>query len=162
MTLEANGNLTVGGALSTTVLTIRGGADVAEPFDMSQPGDLAPGTVVVIDDANPGKLTRSTRAYDTRVAGIVSGAGGVQPGLRLHQDGVMEGDHHVALSGRVYVLADESAGMIKPGDLLTTSSTPGHAMKAADHDRAQGAILGKAMTSIDPNTGLVLVLVTLQ
>jgi hypothetical protein len=68
----------------------------------------------------------------------------------------------VALSGRVYCRADTSSGPIEPGDLLTTSARPGHAMKAADHDRAQGAILGKAMSRLEHGTGLVLVLVSLQ
>ncbi len=157
-----NGDLYLVGALSTTVLTIRGGADVAEPFEMTKPDELDPGTVVVIDENQAGKLKLSTGAYDTKVAGIISGAGGVKPGLRLQQDGVLEGDHHVALSGRVYVKADASTGPIRPGDLLTTSATPGHAMKVTDHDQAQGAILGKAMTGLDSGTGLVLVLVTLQ
>jgi hypothetical protein len=35
-------------------------------------------------------------------------------------------------------------------------------MKAGDSQRAQGAILGKAMTPLDQRTGTVLVLVTLQ
>ena len=48
------------------------------------------------------------------------------------------------------------------GDLLTTSATPGHAMKVADHGKAQGAILGKAMTVLAEGQGMVLVLVTLQ
>jgi len=157
-----NGDLYLVGALSTTVLTIRGGADVAEPFDMTKPDEIDPGTVVVIDENQAGKLKLSTGAYDTKVAGIISGAGGVKPGLRLQQDGVLEGDHHVALSGRVYVKADASTGPIRPGDLLTTSATPGHAMKVTDHDQAQGAVLGKAMTGLDSGTGLVLVLVTLQ
>ena len=157
-----NGDLYLVGALSTTVLTIRGGADVAEPFAMTEPDELEPGSVVVIDEDNPGRLRLSTAAYDTKVAGIISGAGGVKPGLRLQQDGVLEGDHHVALSGRVYVIADAGDGAIRPGDLLTTSATPGHAMKVADHDKAQGAILGKAMTGLESGTGLVLVLVTLQ
>ena len=162
MTLDVNGNLTVGGALSTTVLTVRGGADVAEPFETTRPEELEPGSVVVIDDEHAGKLKRSSESYDTKVAGVVSGAGGVKPGLRLQQDGVLEGDHPVALSGRVYVKADAGTGSIRPGDLLTTSATPGHAMKVGDHARAQGAILGKAMTELDSGTGLVLVLVTLQ
>ena len=160
--INSVGDLNLTGALSTTVLTIRGGADVAEPFEMSQPEELEPGSVVIIDDEHPGKLKQSTQSNDTRVAGIISGAGGVKPGLRLHQDGVLEGDHHVALSGRVYVKADTSGGRIKPGDLLTTSDTPGHATKVTDHDRSQGAILGKAMTALDEGSGLVLVLVTLQ
>jgi hypothetical protein len=74
----------------------------------------------------------------------------------------LEGGQNVALSGRVYVLADASSDEITPGDLLTTSGTPGHAMKASDQTRAQGAILGKAMSGLREAKGLVLVLVTLQ
>jgi len=149
------------GTLFVKVLTITGGADIAEPFQMSQAG-LPKGAVVVIDEENPGRLKLSTEAYDKRVAGIISGAGGVNPGLSLNQHGVLEGDQHVALTGRVYVQADTTQGAIKPGDLLTTSATPGHAMKANDSSRIQGAILGKAMTELKEGQGLVLVLVTLQ
>ena len=74
----------------------------------------------------------------------------------------MEGGKNVALSGRVYVQADSGNGSIRPGDLLTTSLTPGYAMKVTDHRKAQGAILGKAMTGLDHGKGMVLVLVTLQ
>jgi hypothetical protein len=118
--------------------------------------------VVVIDEDNPSHLKLSTEPYDTRVAGVISGAGGVTPGLSLSQQGVVEGDQHVALTGRVYVEADASNGAIKPGDLLTSSHTPGHAMRVSNHARAQGAILGKAMTGLREGKGLVLVLVTLQ
>jgi hypothetical protein len=155
MSLSTNGNLFV------RVLTITGGADISEPFKMSQQ-DLPKGAVVVIDEDNPGHLKLSTHAYDRRVAGIVSGAGGVNPGLSLSQQGVMEGDQQVALTGRVYVQADASNGPIKPGDLLTTSPTPGYAMKVTDHMRAHGAIIGKAMTGRKEGKGLVLVLVSLQ
>ena len=68
----------------------------------------------------------------------------------------------MALTGRVYVKVDATHGAIEPGDLLTTSPTPGHAMKATDWDQAHGTILGKAMTGLDSGTGLVLVLVSLQ
>lgn len=149
------------GVLTTKVLTITGGADIAEPFEMSQP-EIDKGAVVVIDEDNPGKLKLSDRAYDTRVAGVVSGAGGVRPGLTLQQECKLDDGQHVALTGRVYVQADASDNAIKPGDLLTTSETPGHAMKVVEHARAQGAILGKAMTSLKAGKGLVLVLVTLQ
>ena len=108
------------------------------------------------------RLKRSRSAYDTRVAGIISGANGVNPGIALHQEGVLEGGQNVALSGRVYVQADATFGAIKPGDLLTTSDTPGHAMKVAEHGKAQGAILGKAMSGLKEGKGMVLVLVTLQ
>lgn len=149
------------GILSTKVLTITGGADIAEPFPMTQ-ADLPKGAVVVIDEQRPGHLKLSTEPYDRRVAGIISGAGGVNPGLSLQQQGVLEGGQAVALTGRVHVQADTTNGPIKPGDLLTTSVNPGHAMKVTDHTRAQGAILGKAMTGLTEGKGLVLVLVTLQ
>jgi hypothetical protein len=149
------------GVVSVGVLRITGGADVAEPFQMKEE-ELAKGSVVVIDDEHPGRLKRSQSAYDTRVAGIVSGANGINPGIALHQEGVVEGGQNVALSGRVYVQADAAFGAIKPGDLLTTSDTPGHAMKVTEHGKAQGAILGKAMSELKTGKGMVLVLVTLQ
>ncbi len=149
------------GTLTTKVLTITGGADVAEPFQMS-PGHIPEGAVVVIDEEQPGRLKLSERSYDRRVAGIVSGANGIKPGISLSQQGVIEGGQNVALSGRVYVLADASSGAIKPGDLLTTSNTPGHAMRVGDPTRAQGAILGKAMSGLKQGKNIVLVLVTLQ
>jgi hypothetical protein len=149
------------GVLSVPVLQITGGADVAEPFKMATES-LPKGSVVVIDDEAAGQLKLSDHAYDTRVAGIVSGANGINPGLSLRQAGLTDGSQNVALSGRVYVLADASTGAIKPGDLLTTSATPGHAMKVTNHAQAQGAILGKAMSSLPTGRGMVLVLVTLQ
>ena len=149
------------GRTKTNVMEITGGADLAELFSISE-DKAEPGSLLIIDAAHPGHLTISTRAYDSKVAGIVSGAGGVNPGLTLRQEGVMEGDTEVAIAGRVYVKATASNGSIEPGDLLTTSDRPGYAMKATDRDRAHGAIIGKAMTGLDKGTGLVLVLVNLQ
>jgi hypothetical protein len=159
--LQPNGDAYLQGTMNCKVLTITGGADIAEPFQMST-DEIPKGSVVVIDQLNPGHLTLSTQAYDTRVAGVVSGANGIKPGISLHQEGTLEGGENVALSGRVYVQADAAFGAIKPGDLLTTSDTPGHAMKVSDHAKAQGAILGKAMTGLREGKGMVLVLVTLQ
>ena len=139
--------LAASGDFSVKTLTIRGGADLAEPFEMKE-DELEKGAVVVIDEQHPGRLKRSTNSYDTRVAGIVSGANGVNPGIALHQEGVMEGGQNVALSGRVYVQAEATSGPLKPGDLLTTSDLPGRAMKATDHAKAQGAVIGKAMSSL--------------
>ncbi|HLF26358.1 MAG TPA: hypothetical protein VJG32_08480 [Anaerolineae bacterium] len=149
------------GRTKTQVLEITGGSDLAELFEVGE-GPANPGTLMIIDAAEPGHLTISTQAYDTKVAGIVSGAGGVQPGLTLQQEGVMEGDTEVAIAGRVYVKATAINGAIQPGDLLTTSDLPGHAMKATDRERSPGAIIGKAMTGLDAGEGLVLVLVNLQ
>lgn len=158
--VEANGLVKV------KTLQILGGADLAEPFDVAQASDASPepGTVVVIDESSPGNLRVSDSAYDTRVAGVISGAKGLEPGMvmRSEESEHADGDHPVALTGRVWCKADASFGAIKPGDLLTTSAAPGHAMKATEAERRSGAILGKAMTSLETGRGLVLVLVSLQ
>ena len=129
---------------------------------MTEGEEIVAGSVVVIDDENPGALKLSGRAYDRRVAGVVSGAGGVKPGLTMNQSRVLQDGKNVALTGRVYVKATAANGPIKPGDLLTSSDIPGHAMKVTDFDRAHGAVIGKAMDSLDEGSGLVLVLVSLQ
>lgn len=138
-----------------------GGADIVEGFATGA-GAIEPGTVVVIDERHPGALCVSTDAYDHRVAGIVSGAGGISPGLRLGQEGVLDGETPVAMSGRVYVRCSAENGPVRPGDLLTTAATAGHAMRASDASRSHGAVLGKSMTALESGTGLVLVLVNLQ
>lgn len=155
------GNVWISNNCSVATLTIRGGADLAEPFDIAGK-EATEGAVVVIDEQNPGHLKVSDSPYDTHVAGVVSGANGINPGIQMHQQGLIEGGKNVALTGRVYVRADAANGAIRPGDMLTTSSTPGHAMKVSDHAKAAGAILGKAMTGLSEGKGLVLVLVTLQ
>ncbi len=152
------------GRTVTQVLEITGGSDLSEQFNVAVPtGQAKPGMVVCIDPENAGELVVSTKSYDRTVAGLISGAGGVKPGMLMSQKtSAADGEHPVALTGRAYCWADASRGAIVPGDLLTTSDVPGHAMKVADHARAQGATLGKAMTGLAGGRGLVLVLVALQ
>ena len=147
--------------IAADVFEVRGGSDLSENFDIR--GDVKPGYLTCIDPQNPGKLVVSGKAYDRTVAGIVSGANGIHPGMLMGQlDSEANGEYPVALTGRVYVWADASVGAIEPGDLLTTAGEPGHAMKVTDYARAQGAIIGKAMTPLAQGKGLVLVLVSLQ
>ena len=144
------------------VLEIHGGADLAEPFDISNEEAIPKGSVVVIDDRNPGQLILSSEPYDPKVAGVISGAGNIKPGITLQQDGVMEGNQLVALAGRVYVKASTINGTIKPGDLITSSPIKGYAMKATNKRKRQGAVIGKAMTELKEKDGLVLVLIQPQ
>ncbi|HET7224146.1 MAG TPA: hypothetical protein VFK69_00425 [Candidatus Eisenbacteria bacterium] len=158
--------LRVDGLQQVKTIQILGGSDLAEPFDVSAPAASAPdpGSVVVIDPAKPGELRVSEAAYDPRVAGVISGANHLAPGMVMQSDGtaLAHGDHPVALTGRVWCKVDAGFGAVHPGDLLTTSPTPGHAMVANDAARRQGAVIGKAMTSLEAGRGLVLVLVSLQ
>ena len=152
------------GRIIGAVLELTGGSDLAEPFDISPAGTkIRPGMLVCIDAQNPGKLVLSGQPYDRTAAGIISGAGQINPGMLMGQTGsVADGRYPVALTGRVYCWAVADNGPIRPGDLLTSSEIPGHAMKVTNHDRAQGAIIGKAMSSLDDGRGLVLILVSLQ
>jgi hypothetical protein len=129
------------------------------------------------DDANaePGRVVsahatetvrQSTRAYDTRVIGVVSGAKGLASGMVI---GNGAGDRRrvtVALVGQVYVRVCAEGGDIAVGDILVASSRPGTAMRGADLGRAQGATLGKALEpwKAAPNapTGFVRMLVMLR
>ncbi len=145
-------------------LQILGGSDLAEPFDVSAADAPAPGMVVVIDPEHPGDLRVSREAYDSKVAGVISGANGLATGLVMKAQGVAhaDGEHPVALTGRVWCYVDASQAPVEPGDLLTTSAVPGHAMKAVDGARSRGSVIGKAMTGLKEGRGLVLVLVNLQ
>ncbi len=152
--------LEVAGTAKVDVLQIQG-ADVAEKFPVSEA--VEPGMVVAIDPQNPGKLCLSRGVYNRCVAGVISGAGNLPVGAVLGNLPGYEDAPPVALSGRVWVQCDATERAIQPGDLITTAERAGHGMAVWDHSRASGAVLGKAMTSLEAGeTGLVLVLVNLQ
>lgn len=135
------------------------GGDCAEDFDVDPYESAEPGSVMVI--ASEESLRPCSSPYDTRVAGIISGAGNKYPGIRLDsRSGAPR--HPVALSGKVFCKADAMSVPIQLGDLLTTSSIPGHAMKVVDHSRAFGSVLGKALAPLSSGCGLIPVLVSLQ
>ncbi len=154
------GNVVVTGHLEFT------NADCAEEFCVAA-DSVEPGTVMVIDDDET--LRPSTCAYDRRVAGVAAGAGNRRPAVilgaeldRTSCEDIETGRRiRLALVGRVWckVTADIP---IEVGDLLTTSSTPGHAMRVVDQARGSGAVLGKALRPLPSGTGLIPILVSLQ
>jgi len=178
MALDENGNVGIGTTTPTSKLDVRGnvtvrdessgdivielgtGLDYAEGFDVSDKRDIEPGTVLCIDENNPGNLKMSEQSYDYKVAGIVAGANALGSGVTLGSD---QHDFNVALAGRVYCNVDARGEAVKAGDLLTTSDVPGFAQKVTDYQKSQGAILGKAMQNLEKGEkGQILVLVTLQ
>ena len=68
----------------------------------------------------------------------------------------------IALLGKVYCKVDAQYAAIEVGDLLTTSPTPGHAMKADHLRKAFGAVIGKALRPFKEGQGLIPILITLQ
>jgi hypothetical protein len=136
------------------------GGDCAERFDLKTLEMAEPGTVMVIDDS--GALRRSNKAYDRAVAGVVSGAGAFKPGIVLDQREDNAGRTTIALVGKVYCKVDADRGPISVGDLLTSSDTPGHAMKVVDSLKGFGAVIGKALGPMTSGQGLLPILVSLQ
>jgi hypothetical protein len=135
-------------------------ADCAEEFDVAEASDAPPGAVMVLDRS--GHIRESQRPYDKKVVGVVSGAGHYRPAIVLDKDLSRSGRAPVALVGKVYCQVDVDASPIDVGDLLTTSSVPGHAMKATDSSMAFGAVLGKALEPLNAGRGLIPVLIALQ
>jgi len=134
-------------------------ADCAENFDISGE-EIEPGTVMAI--GNDGSLEVSREPYNKRVAGVISGARNLKPGIVLGK-GESEGRKApLALLGKVYCKVDATDSPIEVGDLLTTAATPGHAMKAAEGDRAAGAVIGKALQPLQDGQGMIPILIALQ
>ena len=125
-------------------------------------GQSEPGTVMVL--TSHGMLEPSSKAYDKRVAGIVSGAGNFKTAIILDKHKDLDGDERVpiALIGKVFCQVDASYSPIDIGDLLTTSPTIGHAMKATDYMNAFGTIIGKALSPLQNGKSMIPVLVALQ
>jgi hypothetical protein len=135
-------------------------ADCAEDFDVIDCGTADPGSVMVLGD--DGKLHISTRAYDRRVAGVVSGAGPYKPGLVLDRQRTARDRLPISLVGKAFCKVDAQYAAIAVGDLLTSSPTPGHAMRAEDPLKAFGAVLGKALRPLQVGQGMIPVLIALQ
>ncbi len=137
------------------------GGDYAESVDVS--GDrthYGPGDVLVIDPDEPGKFLKSAEPYSTAVLGVYSTKPGVL-GRRQAEPKSLD-EVPMAMVGIVPTNVSAENGAIRPGDLLVTASTPGYAMKGTDRGRMLGAIVGKAMASLDSGTGVIEVGVTLQ
>jgi hypothetical protein len=132
-----------------------GGADFAEMLPAIE--GLEPGDVLIV--SSDGKLTRSTQAYQPTVVGVYS----TQPGFLggAGEDADLSGKIPLAVVGVAPVKASTESGAIRPGDLLTASNTPGHAMKA-DTNPPVGTVVGKALDGLDAGTGIILMLVMLQ
>ena len=136
-------------------------ADVAEQFEAVDRSLSVPGTLMVL--TADGRVTPSHRPYDRKVAGVVAGAGTYHPGILMDHRADSEGKRvPIAMIGKAFCRADASSAPIEVGDLLTTSSTFGCAMRADDPQRSFGAIVGKALSGLDTGTGFVEVLISLQ
>lgn len=147
-----------------------GGADFADLIPVAGSlADYEPGDVLMI--ASDGNLIKADRPNSTAVAGVYS----TDPAFIADPRGAISGPNEesnslvpLALAGVVPVKVTDENGPIVPGDLLVTSSMPGYAMKASPvvvngvEIYPTGAILGKAMQTLEEGTGVIQVLVMLR
>ena len=150
----------LGNVVVTGDIVLTNAADCAEDFDVTEMAIDEPGTVMVLGP--DGRLEACVRAYDKRVVGVVSGADGFRTGIVLDKRSDVPGRRPIALMGKVFCKVDADHGKIEIGDLLTTSSTEGHAMRADSVAAAFGAVIGKALQPLDLGRGRIAVLVALQ
>lgn len=157
--LHVIGNAHIAGTLTGTNIQATY-QDIAEWVPATT--DMAPGTVVVLNTEAENTVMPSGQAYDTRVAGVVSG----QPGITL---GIGADDkEQIATTGRVLVNVDATKGAIRVGDLLVTSDVPGVAMRSEPMDiggrkfHQPGTIIGKALQPLESGKGQILVLLSMQ
>lgn len=158
--IKAAGNLEVTGDIAVTGDIRLTNADCAEDFDIAEVELVEPGTVMVLGD--DGALHQSRCAYDKRVAGVVSGAGEYKPGIVLDKRMSDRPRKPVALLGKVFCKVDATQSAIEVGDLLTTFTIPGHAMKVIDSTEALGTIIGKALRPFREGQGMIPILIALQ
>ncbi|MBI3942770.1 MAG: hypothetical protein HY326_07130 [Chloroflexi bacterium] len=129
-------------------------ADFAELLPAAE--ELVPGEVLAI--APDGRLSRSTQAYQTTVAGVFSS----QPAFLGGFEEGNQGKVPLAVVGVVPVKVSAENGAVQAGDLLVTSATPGYAMRCEERVKCIGAIIGKALGQLDKGLGIIQVLITLQ
>jgi len=160
------GNITLRNNNSRSTISLDGNTgiitsanqDLAEEFEVT--GSSEPGTVMVIEKKN--KLRSSYKAYDKKVAGVVSGINEKAPGIILGRKNSPKSKAALALTGKVYCKVDTEFSPIQVGDMLTTSPTEGHAMKAQDPIQAFGAVIGKALEGLKNGKGTIPMIVSLQ
>lgn len=155
-----DGDVHVTGTLSADRDIVLTNADCAEEFTIAESDQVEPGTVMVLGESDV--LLSCQTAYDKRVAGVVSGAGNYKPAIVLDKQPAQSNRRPLALMGKVYCKVDAGYGSVAVGDLLTTSPTPGHAMKADDPLKSFGSVIGKALRPLQAGQGLIPILIALQ
>jgi hypothetical protein len=149
--------------------TFVAGSDFAEALPVA--GDKAgyePGDVLVLSTGGLNKVEKCRQAHDDRIAGVYSTRPAVLGADKNGETRVDDDEIPVAIVGIVPAKVSAHNGAIAPGDLLTTSEIPGHAMKATPTMvdgvaiYPAGTILGKAIEPLQNGAGVIKVLLMLR
>jgi len=149
-----NGSVSIGGDLGIAgQITVGGGADLAEEFTTDR--DYEEGSVLIMDDSGYKSARECDQADDLKVVGVVSD----NPSVIM---GKVDSPYKaiVAMVGVVTVKVTAMNGEIKKGDMLTTSSVKGRAMKSTE--QKTGTIIGKALEDFSGEEGEIMALINLR
>ncbi len=155
--VDSGGNLEITGLLHAAGFE-SGAADIAEWVSVSEP--VEPGDVVELDPNHPSYYRKARKPYSALIGGVIS----TEPAFKLgapdaQWEDQLNGGSLLVLVGIVPVKATTENGPIHPGDLLVSSSTPGHAMRCTDLEESEGAIIGKALEPLEEGNGLIQMLI---
>ena len=137
------------------------GGDYAEAMnEAAGKAKYEPGDVLVLSSTDSDDVEKPADPHSTMVAGIYA----IKPGVIGRREALTNSkeDIPMVMVGVVPTKVSAENGAIHRGDLLVSSSTSGYAMKGTDRNKLLGAVIGKAMGSLDSGTGVIEVLVTLQ
>lgn len=152
-----------GGTQSIAWTGVLCGGDYAEAVDVSgKRSNYSSGDVLVISAASGSDVAKSSEPYSTLVLGVYATKPGVVGRRQTTDARTSTTEVPMAMVGIVPTKVSAENGPIRRGDLLVTSSTVGYAMKGIDRSKMLGAVIGKALGSLDSGTGVIEVAVTLQ
>jgi len=123
------------------------GADIAEKFDASE--KMEAGDVVIINNM---VISKSNKPYDMRAIGVVS----TDP---MQIMAIERNGYPIAMAGTTPVKVTDEGGKIQSGDLLTTASKDGYAMRCESREKCSGAIIGKSLQDFKGGRGTIRMLV---
>lgn len=143
--------------------TFVAGSDFAETFTVES-GTCEPGDVVVLGGTGGRVIRKCSEPNDPRLVGVYSTRPGILGADKGGETRVDPGDIPVAITGIVPTKVSCENGPVAPGDMLTTSSMRGYAMKATGvlvngiTIYPTGSILGKALRGLEQGEGVIEVL----
>ncbi|MBU2101738.1 hypothetical protein KKH05_03435 [Patescibacteria group bacterium] len=152
LNLTTAGRITMIGGLPDGNAPPIGGKHVYDIAEGMRAKEAAVADVVVISEQEELTVTRSVHKFDTKVAGVIS----ENPRLLL---GAAADSQAVALAGIVSCKVTAENGPIQKGDLLVTSSLPGHAMRAGIEEIMPGMVIGTALEALTEKIGKINILV---
>jgi hypothetical protein len=172
--LEVNGNIRLsqntGSSItfsdnsvqSTAWTGVLSGGDYAESVEVR--GDIRKfeaGDLLMIDTQHAGGFLKAAQPYSTLISGVYATKPGVV-GRRQPKDKPKDDEVPMAMVGIVPTKVSAENGAVHIGDLLVSASTPGYAMKGTDRERLTGAVIGKALGTVESDKGVIEVLISLQ